>query len=245
MNISKLLKKYNLTRSPYIFYDGETPSMYFTVYQNGKWHLYFTNNKEVQKVDFLQGYSIKQVTCFKKQDLYCVSFCGEFGGNDSLFYTETTNPTQFKIITSIAHNVRAGVVTSNKVIFFNQQNQLLIYQKKEDIIIQNQTPIKKLLFSFNNPTHISFLNDNQQQFIVGYRDIKYPDRHGSIYVNLNNIEDQKQILTKDNQPLYDVTIDNKTKQILYSKRIGLKEFQRKIAKTFVKNIISNQVSMLK
>ncbi len=245
MNISKLLKKYNLTRSPYIFYDDSMPSMYFTVYQNNEWHLYFTNNKEVQKVDFLQGYSIKQVACFKKQDLYCVSFCGEFGGTNSLFYTETTNPTQFKVITSIAHNVRAGVVTPNTVIYLNQYNQLLIYQRKEDMILQNQVPIKKLLFNLKNPTHISFLNNNQQQLLIAYRDIQYPLRHGSIYVNLNNIKDQKQLLTEDNQPLYDFTIYPYTNQVLYSKRIGLKEFQRKIARTFVKNIISNQVSMLK
>lgn len=245
MNISKLLKKYKYTRSPYIFYDDNMPSMYFTVLQNDKWNLYFTDNKEVQKVDFLQDYSIKQVTCYKKQDLYCVSFCGEMGGTNSLFYTETNDPIQFKIITSVAHDIKTGVVTQSKIIVVNQENEILIYEKKDDIILQKEKPIQRLTFDLKDVTHITFLNGDQNQLLIAYRDMQYPERHGTIYVNLTNIPQQKQILTEDNAPIYDVTIDPMTNEILYSKRTGLRKFHRKIAKTFLKNLNSNNVSLVK
>lgn len=248
MNISKLLKKYNLSRSPYIFYDDGMPSMYFTVYENNEWQLYFTNNKEVQKVDFLQGYSINQVTCFKKQDLYCVSFCSKMGESNSLFYTETTNPIDFKIITSIAHNCKTGVITPSKVIIIDQQNHILIYENNPELINRDLTkekPIKDLFFNFKDPLNISFNNGDQNQIIIYYEDVQLSNRQGSIYVDLNNLTSQKQILTEDSTPLCDVTFDPYTHEVLYSKHIGLRKFQRKITKTFVKNIISKQVKLIK
>ena len=132
MNISKLLKKYKYTRSPYIFYDDNMPSMYFTVLEDNKWVLYFTNNKEVQKVDFLQDISIENITCYKKQDLYCVSFCGKMGDINSLYYTETKNPIQFKVFTSLASNCRGGVVTPKNVIIANNSNQILFYKNTKE-----------------------------------------------------------------------------------------------------------------
>lgn len=248
MNISKLLKKYNLSRSPYIFYDDSMPAMYFTVYENNEWQLYFTDNKEVQKVDFLQGYSINQVTCFKKQDLYCVSFCSKMGESNSLFYAETDNPAQFKVITTIAHNCKAGTITPNKVLVFNKQNHLLIYNNTQDLINKNdlltETPERDLFFNFKDPTQITFMTNDQNQVIISYEDVQPTERQGSIWVNLNDLGDQKQILTEDNKPLYDVTIDPYTHQILYSKHVGLRKFQRKIAKTYLKNINSNPVNIL-
>lgn len=245
MNISKLLKKYNYTRSPYIFYDDGMPSMYFTVRENGQDQLYFTDNKGVQKVDFLQEYSINQVACFKKQDLYCVSFCGGMGEINSLLYTETKNPAQFKVVTSIAHNIRTGAITPNKIIVIGQDNIIKIYQNRQDFSLDLETPTKELLFDFRDPTHLSFVNGDQDQLIIGYRDPDFADRHGSVYVNLNNIYQQTQILTENSQPLYDVTIDPFTHQVLYSKKIGLRKWQRKIAKTYVKNIISKPVDIVK
>lgn len=249
MNISKLLKKYNLSKSPYIFYNDNMPAMYFTVYEDDKWQLYFTDNKEVQKVDFLQDYSINQVTCFKKQDLYCVSFCSKMGDTNSLFYTETTNPAQFKVVTTIAHDCKAGVVTPNKVLVINNQNHILIFNNNQTLINTNdllkEQPIQNLIFNFKDPTHITFINNDENQIIISYEDIQSNGRQGSICINLNNLNEQKQILTEDNKPLYDITIDPYTHEVLYSKHIGLRKWQRKIAKTFIKNINSNTINIIK
>lgn len=245
MNISRLLKKYKYTRSPFIFYDNNMPSMYFTVYENDKWQLYFTDNQKVTKVDIFPFSSINQVTCFKRQDVYCVSFCGEMNGINSLFYAETLDPTKFKITTNLAHNCIAGAVTPNKIMVLNPCNHLLIYQNKEEFNIDNEIPIQNFLFDLKNPTHLSFIDGNDNQILISYRDPQCPTRHGSLYISLNPILDQKQILINDDTPLYDVTIDPLTHQVLYSNRIGIKPYNRKIAKTFLKNITSNIVRILK
>lgn len=249
MNISKLLKKYNLSKSPYIFYDDNMPSMYFTVYENGIWQLYFTNNKEVHKVDFLQDYSIEQVTCFKKQDLYCVSFCSKMGDTNSLFYTETKNPTQFRVVTTLAHDCKSGTVTPSRIFIINNQNHILVFNNNYDLMnsgdLLKETPLQDFVFNFKDPTHITFVNNNDEnQIIVSYEDVNFKDRQGSVYINLSDINDQKQVLTENNEPLYDLTIDPYTHQVLYSKRIGLRSWQRKITKTFVKNIVNNSVNVI-
>lgn len=250
MNISKLLKKYKHTRSPYIFYDDNMPSMYFTVLEDDQWQLYFTDNKEVQKVDFLQDISIESVTCFKnKVGNYCVSFCGKMGGIISLYYTETKNPTQFKVFTSLASNCRGGVVTPQNVIINDLNNDILIYKNTNAGLttpkFSTLDPKKKYTFDFINVKNVSFLNSNPKQLFISYQDYQNPRRCGTVMVDLNNIKQQKQIVTDKNQPIFDVTIDPYTNQVLYSKHNGLRYNQRKIAKTYLKNIISNNVQLLK
>lgn len=252
MNISKLLKKYKYTSSPYIFYDDNMPSMYFTVLEDEKWHLYFTDNKEVQKVDFLQDMSIENITCFKnsQNNLYCLSFCSKMNDTNSLFYAETNNPTEIKVFTTIVRDIRGGIVTPNKVIYANMNNDIFCYQNKSQIynaigngewdLIQN-----RYKFNFKNITNISFLNGNQNKLLISYQDYQLSERRGSIFVDLTYLQDQKQILAEEQQPMLNVTIDPFTHQILYTKSNDFKNKYKKITKTYVKNLICNQVQVLK
>ena len=251
MNISKLLKKYKYTSSPYIFYDDNMPAMYFTVLEDDKWHLYFTDNKEVQKVDFLQDMSIDNITCFKNSQtgLYCLSFCSKMNDTNSLFYAETKDPTEIKVFTTVTRNIRSGIITPKKIIYANMDNEIFCYNNNAQVITKidngNLDLIKeKYLFNFKNLKKISFLNGNQNQLIISYQDFQFAERRGSLFADLSNLKNQRQVLTQNNQSMMNITIDPFTNQVLYSEKEDLKEIHQKIVKTYLKNINSKQVSII-
>lgn len=250
MNISKLLKKYKYTSSPYIFYDDGAPSMYFTILEGEKWQLYFTNNKEVRKVNLPQiDDSITQMTCYTTINdqgikYYCISYCCKNIEDDlcSLWYTETQDPTDFKIVTKIKNNCRGGFITNRFVAFINDLNEICIYNRTNNILenLESQPiPVdKRLYFKWQNPTKLTFLTGNDQQFIVSYINQNLIRQYGVIYFNINQIEQQKIITQENDMPLYNLTIDPFTHQILYGQRQGYQLSKEKIAKTFLNKINS-------
>lgn len=251
----ELIDKYKYTHMPYIFYKDMQPKMLFTVMQNFWWKLYFCDGKECYKIktplDNILGttnYHMCQPTCYYKDNIYHVSFCIQINGKIRLYYVQTENITNLQDLILVKDNCYGGCV-NQKFIFINYLNTLNIYDRNKYSVEymsknENVFSTKQLIFNIHNISRTSYIYNHLDELIISY---VYPNNTsicGSFIIDLNNLQIQKRILTKDNKPMYKATIDPLTNTIYYGQKTGLNLQQRKIRKTNFKECNIQQFKII-
>lgn len=220
MSFLKILQNFKHVISPYIFYDeNNNPFMYFLNTQNDQNILYFTDGVQVKKVNLISLSLITQVFAYKnfKNNTYCVSFCTKSKDGIHLYYTETDDPTDFKVIDSITSDCRSGIVTPRYIFIITLSNYIFMYKRN----MLNKTPgnlldnlSKQAYFSnIKNIIHISSINKDQNKILISF--IKEENnQYGTILYDVGtNIQE---LITSDtDKSIFEPTIDSINNQILF------------------------------
>lgn len=221
MNFLKILQNFKYVKSPYIFYDeNNNPFMYFLNTQNDQNILYFTDGVQVKKVHLLSPTIIIQVFAYKnfKNNTYCVSFCTKSNDGIHLYYTETEDPIDFKLVDSVTFDCRSGIITPRYILIVTLSNFLFIYKRN----MLNKTPgnlldnLSKQAYSFNikNIVNVSSINKDQNKVLLSYLK-QDSDQYGTILLDLNKLEEQELILSDTSKPIFELTIDSVNNEILF------------------------------
>lgn len=240
----KIIQQYEYTHMPFIFYQENEPKMLFTVIQKDYWKLYYSDGKKSYKIKTnidqqfkSTQYHMCQPTCYKKNDIYHISFCVQFDKIIRLYYGETKDLTEFLNVREINRECFGGCVSPNYIMITLNNNLLFILKHDEEIPYltkENLQQSKNLLYQFNNlrkfTARVSYVFNNDDNIIISYADPQIINNYGSVYFNLKDFEHCKLLLTPDKKPIYKASIDPFTNDIYYGQKINYGFEQRKIRK---------------
>lgn len=183
MDLNKILKKYEYTHMPYIFYQDGNPKMLFTVMQDNFWKLYYT--------DFQKSYKVKtplnqilgssrfhmcQPTCYIQNNIYKVSFCIQFRNVISLYYCQTQNLRNLKNLKLIKTPCYGGCI-SPSYIMINEINDVIYILKKPENLEEIQNVLGYDIIHEFEMTHphlarTSYVYNHEDYIIISYADPK-------------------------------------------------------------------------
>lgn len=226
MTFIKILQDFKHVNYTHIFYDqNNKPYMYFLNWENDKNILYFTDGIEVKKVSLMSLSIITQVFAYKnfKNNTYCVSLCIKNTTGNSLYFIETSDPLDFKIMDSITTDCKSGIITPRYAFIVTLSNYIFMYKRN----MINKTPgnildnlSKQAFFSNKNILHVSSISKDETKILISYDD-QQTKEYGSLIVDLNNSDEQYTILSDTNNPIFEPTVDIINNQILFKNEWNL------------------------